>query len=207
MKKSLIILALPLCFLFACSNEGGQKDTESSDTSYDKDKANGYANPDAQTSAGDTSNVNNNGNNSGSISSSDFLMQAADGGMAEVEAGKMAQKQARDAGVKRFATMMVTDHTAANAKVKSLAATHNVNLPATTSDHHKQMAADMKQKKGADFDKAYMDMMVTDHQATIALFERATGAPDDDVKQFANETLPKLRMHLDSAQAVRSRLQ
>ena len=203
MKKSLIILALPLCFLFACNNEGGQKNTESSDTSYDKDKANGYTNPDAQIPAGDTNTVNN----SGSISSSDFLMQAADGGMAEVEAGKMAQKQARDAGVKRFATMMVTDHTAANTKVKSLAATHNVTLPAAPSDHHKQMAADMKQKKGADFDKAYMDMMVTDHQTTIALFEKATGAPDDDVKQFANETLPKLRMHLDSAQAVRSRLQ
>lgn len=198
MKKSLIILALPLCFLFACNNEGGQKDTEPSDTSYDKDKANGHANPDAQTPANSTT---------GSITTADFLTQAADGGMAEVDHGKMAQKKASDASVKRFATMMVNDHTAANAKVKSLAATHNVTLPAAPSAHHKQMATDMEQKKGNDFDKAYMDMMVQDHQTTIALFEKGLNGTDGDVKQFINETLPKLRMHLDSAQAVRSRLQ
>ena len=62
---------------------------------------------------------------------------------------------------------------------------------------------DLKKKSGRDFDKAYMDMMVSDHKDDISLFEdNSNSAKDGDVKSFAAKTLPVLRTHLDSAQAV-----
>jgi putative membrane protein len=196
MKKLWIVIALPLFVLYSCGSQGGQKETEPSDTSYDKDKANGYANPDSDTSG------------AARVTTAEFLVTAAEGGMAEVDAGKMAVKKAAAADVKRFANMMVKDHTAANEKVKALATANNLTLPTAPPAHHQQMAAGMNAKSGKDFDKAYMDMMVNDHNSTISLFEKAlAGNSDANVKQFIEATLPTLRMHLDSAKAIHSRMQ
>jgi putative membrane protein len=134
---------------------------------------------------------------------SSFLVKAADGGMAEVNAGKMGETKSMNEEVKRFSTMMVNDHTAANAKVKSLADARNITLPVAPSAEHTKKADDLGKKTGKDFDKAYMDMMVDDHQKTIDLFEKASNdSKDEEVKTFITNTLPTLKMHLDSAKAV-----
>jgi putative membrane protein len=57
--------------------------------------------------------------------------------------------------------------------------------------------------EGKNFDKAYMDHMVSDHKEDISLFEKASkNAKGQELKDFATRTLPTLKMHLDSAQAV-----
>ena len=61
-----------------------------------------------------------------------FVEEAAHGGMAEVEAGKLAQKQASQASVKAFAEHMVTDHTRANDQLKQIAMTKGMTLPTET---------------------------------------------------------------------------
>ena len=137
-------------------------------------------------------------------STTDFLVRAADGGMAEVKCGQIAQEKGMDRKVTRFAAMMVKDHTNANAEVKALAASRNVTLPATPSDENQKNSASLNEKKGKDFDKAYMDMMVADHKKAIDLFEAAEkDTKDAEVKTFITNTIPKLKMHLDSAQAIR----
>ena len=134
----------------------------------------------------------------------DFLVKAADGGLAEVKGGAMGEAQGTNPAVKRFAAMMVKDHTGANAQVKSLAAARNVTLPTAPSEDHQQKAKSVGGKQGKDFDKAFMDMMVDDHKKTIDLFESAEkDTKDNEVKTFITNTLPKLKMHLDSAQAIR----
>lgn len=137
----------------------------------------------------------------------DFLVRAADGGMAEVQLGELAQQKATNARVRGFGAMMVQDHTMANDQVKALAAQRNITLPASVSDEHKNKADDLAKKTGKDFDKAYMNAMVSDHEKTIDLFK--TGAEkcnDPEVKTFANNTIPKLQQHLDSAKAVQKLL-
>jgi len=139
--------------------------------------------------------------------STNFLVKAADGGLAEVKTGETAQQKATNAKVKQFASMMVTDHTGANAEVKSLAAARNVTLPAVPGEDNMKKGEDLAKKSGTDFDKSYMNLMVDDHQKTIDLFEDASDDVNDaEIKTFINNTLPKLRMHLDSAKAIRSRL-
>jgi len=138
---------------------------------------------------------------------SEFLVKAADGGMAEVEAGKLGEQKATQKSVKDFAAMMVKDHTGANAEVKALATKLNVTLPTGPSEEHTKKATDLSEKKPTDFDKDFMDMMVSDHKKTIDLFKDAS---DDDinaeVKTFINNTLPKLQSHLENAESIRKAL-
>jgi len=137
----------------------------------------------------------------------DFFVKAADGGMAEVAAGKLAQEKATNPKVKEFAGMMVSDHTGANAGLKDLATKKNVTLPDTVSNDHKESAADLAKKAGKDFDKAYMKMQVKDHEKTINLFEKCSkNTKDSDVKSFVDATLPKLKSHLDAAKSINKSL-
>ena len=58
-------------------------------------------------------------------------------------------------------------------------------------------------KKGKDFDKAYVNMMVDDHKKDIAEFRKcADNCSDSTIKNFAATTLPVLEKHLDSIQAI-----
>ena len=139
--------------------------------------------------------------------STDFLTEAASGGMMEVELGKLAQEQASHPRVKAFGQMMVTDHTKANSELMALAQSKSVALPAEMGEDHQEHFNDLKAKKGADFDKAYMDMMVKDHKEDVDAFEDAAQDTEDaEVSAFASKTLPVLKMHLDSAQAIHDAL-
>jgi putative membrane protein len=138
--------------------------------------------------------------------SSDFLKKATNSGMAEVQLAKLAQQKATIDAVKNFAAMLERDHTAVNDQVKTLAGQRNVSLPAAPSDDKQKMYTDMEKKAGKDFDKEYISMMVKSHNDGISLFEDTkSNASDVDVKNFADKTLPTLKMHLDSAKAIQKR--
>ncbi|HEY4155747.1 MAG TPA: DUF4142 domain-containing protein [Puia sp.] len=134
---------------------------------------------------------------------SDFAVAAANGGMMEVELGKIAEEKAMNQRVKDFGSMMVKDHTAANDNLKSIASTLNITLPDSVSDDTRKEIDKLKMKKGKDFDKAYVDMMLDDHKKDIAEFRKcADNCSDSTIKSFASTTLPTLEKHLDSIQAI-----
>ena len=126
-----------------------------------------------------------------------FVVTAAQGNLLEVSAGKLAAQRASDPTVREFGQRMVTDHTAANEGLKSLADSKNVTLPDAVSDDQHTALGKLEGLNGIDFDKAYSQMMVDDHVADIGDFEKEVkGGKDPDVKAFAQETLPTLRHHL-----------
>ena len=136
-----------------------------------------------------------------------FLVDAANGGMAEVEMGGLAQQKAVNPEVKQFGAMMTQDHSGANAKVKALAAQRNVTLPMTMGDDHRAQKEELDKKTGAEFDRAYMKAMVNYHEDDIKKFEDAAEKiSDNEVKTFITSTLPTLRTHLDSAKAIQKRI-
>jgi putative membrane protein len=129
----------------------------------------------------------------------DFMQTAAKDGMMEVEMGKMGQKQAKNAEVKKFATRMVTDHSKANAQLKALAKKKGVTLDTSAPKEHKI--------DDANFDKEYMDQMVEDHEKDVKAFEEeAKDGSDPDVKAWANKTLPTLKKHLELAKQIQGKL-
>ncbi|MBC9933442.1 DUF4142 domain-containing protein [Chitinophaga qingshengii] len=139
--------------------------------------------------------------------SSEFAVKAANGGMLEVQMGKLAQEKAQNPRVKAFATMMVNDHSKANDELKELATKKNITLPAELSTASKDHIDKLSKKSGKDFDKDYMDMMVNDHDEDVKEFDKAAGSLEDmDLKSWAGKTLPTLRTHQDSAKAIKSAL-
>lgn len=137
------------------------------------------------------------------VNQSDFMTEAASNGMFEVEAGRLAATQATNPEVKKFAQMMVTDHTAANKELMDLAQKKAITLPDSMGQNHMDHMKELREKKGADFDKAYMDKMETTHNDAVSLFEGASEDMEDaDVKAFATNKLPKLRQHYDGAQKL-----
>jgi putative membrane protein len=138
---------------------------------------------------------------------SDFMMTAATTGMMEVMLGEMAQRNAASQQVKDFGNRMITDHSKANAELKTLAAARNVMLPVTVEGPHREHVNFLGQQSGAKFDKEYMDMMVKDHEKDINLFENmANNSKDAAVKAFAAKTLPTLKAHHEAAKNIREQL-
>jgi putative membrane protein len=137
---------------------------------------------------------------------SNFVVNATNGGMMEVELGKIAEDRASSARVKAFGAMMVKDHTEANNNLKGIANSLNIAIPDSVSNDTRKEINNLKMKKGKDFDKAYVNMMVDDHKKDIAEFRKcADNCSDSTVKNFAYTTLPVLEKHLDSIQAISSR--
>jgi putative membrane protein len=132
-----------------------------------------------------------------------FYIQAAEGGMAEVAAGKLAQSKGAAATTRDFGAQMVADHTKANTRLQALATSKKVVLPAELNAEHKEMKAKLEALSGAAFDAEYLKGQVADHTQMAALLQKEIDAGTDaDAKAFAAETLPTVKMHLGMAQKL-----
>jgi putative membrane protein len=132
-----------------------------------------------------------------------FYRNAAEGGIAEVEMGNMAQQQARSPSVRDFGALMVKDHSAVNEKLKAIAESKNITLPANSSVDEMTTKAKLKALSGASFDKSYIKGMIKDHQEDIAEFKKeATSGRDPEARAFASATLPTLEGHLKKLQSI-----
>jgi len=133
----------------------------------------------------------------------DFSVEAANGNMIEMQLAALAKTKAVNKRVRNYAAMMIKDHNKMNAELKRIATAKNITLPQALSDEAKNDIDKLNKKEKGDFDRAYINMMVTDHKNDIDKFERmAKDCKDPALKDFVNETLPMLRKHLDSANAI-----
>jgi putative membrane protein len=138
-----------------------------------------------------------------------FAMTAAEGGMLEVELGRVASAKAANAEVKEFAAKMVTDHAKANAELTQLASGKSLMLPTQeqVKAKHQDMIAKLEKLEGAAFDREYMAAMVKDHDKDVALFEKqAKNGRDPALRAFAEKTLPTLREHQKMAKQLNAKV-
>jgi putative membrane protein len=136
------------------------------------------------------------------LSASDkaFVEKAAEGGMTEVAAAKAALDKTSNPTVKEFAQKMVTDHTANNEQLKTLAMKKNVTVPDDLDAKDQAMLTKMQALSGAKFDKAYMKAQVADHTKMLKLMDmEAKKGQDPDLKSFAASTATVVQQHLDMA--------
>ncbi len=127
-----------------------------------------------------------------------FIKKAADGGMTEVELGKVAAEKGGSDEVKDFGNQMVKDHTQINDNLKAVAAKMNVTVPTEVSAKHKALMEKMSGMSGAAFDKAYVREMVKDHKKDIAEFNEADKmAKNSDLKSFIEDSMATMKGHLE----------
>jgi putative membrane protein len=188
MKKLLLPFAAAACLAIACGNN-----TET-DSVEKAEMQNGQKD----------STVTLLGVNQDSLDTDkDFLVNAASGGLLEVELGKIAQTNASAATVKSFGKQMITDHTKANTELMTLAKAKNITVPTVPGSEAQEHIQKLQGEKGADFDKHYVDMMVEDHKEDVEQFQKAAdNAKDTAIKAFAAKNLPVLKEHLQKIQTI-----
>jgi putative membrane protein len=132
-----------------------------------------------------------------------FAKEAAQGGMAEVKLGQLAQEKGANDSVKSFGKRMVDDHSKAGDKLKEVTLRENITLPTDTSAKDQATYDRLSKLNGAAFDRAYARDMVKDHETDVAAFQKeANTGRDDSLKGFASETLPTLQDHLKQAKEM-----
>ena len=162
-------------------------------------------------SSADTSmnsmNMNNSDTTSVGEDAKDFTKDAAQGGLFEVKAGAIAERNAASQDVKNFGKMMVEDQTQLNQQLQELAAKKNVPLPSDISSSQQDDTAKLSKKTGSEFDKDYISMMVKDHEKDIDAFKKAADkVTDQDYKNLITGAIPTLQKHLDAAKKIKDKL-
>ncbi len=203
-------------FLFSCSNSDDNNSTQTDATTVSGDSSNAYRDTGSSHSGtaamtdsmGNSTSANNNNNTGTATVVTDrdvvqFVQKANGGGMMEVEMGKLAASNAQSDRVKSYGQMLVNDHSAALNDLRSMAGRNGITVSTAMMPEHQGHIDMLKNKSGASFDKAYMDMMVKDHVKDIMDFKKASGnLKDSSYAMFARKTLPVLQKHLDSAKAI-----
>jgi putative membrane protein len=133
----------------------------------------------------------------------DFITQAGAGGLAEVQLGALAAKQAARPAVRQFGQQMVDAHTPLNQQLDSLAQAKGITPPANLDPAHQAILTRLQREHGARFDSDYLRGQVADHQAQLNLFQtEANEGTDPDLKNFAATNAPMIQQHLTAARGL-----
>ncbi len=136
-----------------------------------------------------------------------FLVNAAEINLEEIQLGQLAQQKGGTAQVKELGKMMEDAHTKSFNDLTALAQSKMITIPTSSTDNAQDAYQKLNEKSGNDFDKAYIDMMVSEHKDVIETFEDAsTDSNDSDIKNWATVSLPDLRTHLNHSVDLQNNL-
>lgn len=133
-----------------------------------------------------------------------FIKNGIEGSLVEIKAAGIAKEISSNPGIIRFANMMIADHAQVVKELKKIQADKLVDSRDSINAEHENSLANLSSKSGAEFDKAYIEMMLIDHEKAIELFKGIDNNTSGIIQNFAEKTLPTLQMHLDSAKAIRA---
>lgn len=133
----------------------------------------------------------------------EFVMTAANSGMAEVAIGKIAQEKAKNADVKKLADRVVADHTKANEELTRLARDAGMNVPDKPEADYESKVKQFRSEADKNFDKDFVHHMVEGHTKSVDLFTRASKElKNEHLRSFAEKTLPTIKEHLTTAKRL-----
>jgi putative membrane protein len=136
-------------------------------------------------------------------SDAEFIKHAADANLTEINLGKLAGDNGEKQSIKDFGNRMVSDHGKAGDQLEPIAKKLNVTIPSEPNAEHQKTIDRLSKLKGAEFDKAFAEVMVKDHRKVISMFENEEkNAKDSELKKFVQDTLPTLKEHLSDAEKL-----
>jgi putative membrane protein len=131
-----------------------------------------------------------------------FIKDGIEGSMTEIKASGLAITNSNNQKVISLAKMLIEDHTKVDSALKELKADKKITDSVTISSAHMATINDISKKSGAVFDKAYLQLIVNDHEQAVKLYTSASNSSDSKIKKIASENLPAIKMHLDSANKI-----
>lgn len=136
-----------------------------------------------------------------------FILEATRAGDAETRLARLAEQNADSESVREFARQMFRDRTRANDALNRL--TEGEGVPASDrSDPERRQTYDaLSNLSGPEFDIEYLRLQVQAHQRMAQLVEYEIGSGSDaEVQRFASDALPKIFIHLATAQQLLDRV-
>jgi putative membrane protein len=139
-------------------------------------------------------------------SSKEFVKDAVEANLAEIQASQLAVSKSSNPEVKSFAQRMIDDHTRLNTQLEQVAQQKGLKIPDSPDLTHQAKLKTLQARSGTDFDKSYIEQMNKDHEKAIELFQAAANSPQvsTDLKKLADQTLSTLHQHEHSAMQLAS---
>ena len=142
-----------------------------------------------------------------SMTPNNFLTEAAEGNIAEIQLSTLALTRTQNPEVRALAQQIITDHVSVSDAIKPIAEKKSVTLPLELNSKHKSLSEKLTKISGAEFDREYVKAMVEDHEKDVKAFQtQAQSGTDAEVKDFAAKTVPKLEMHLAMARELQNKM-
>jgi putative membrane protein len=140
------------------------------------------------------------------LSSADqhFLTEAIQGDLAEVKMGELAQQKGRSEAAKQFGQMLQQDHSQHLDKAKTMAQQSGLAVPSEPNAKQKAMYDRLSRLSGAQFDEQFARAMVKDHKEDIGEYQKEAKSKGP-LANFAQQTLPTLQKHLQTAEKLTGR--
>jgi putative membrane protein len=192
MKRSTYAAAAIAVALTACNKQASNNEAAATNAATNAATANATAGNEAMA---------NGAASSGAIDTA-FVTDAMKGDNSEVALGNLAQQKGSSSGVKDLGKMLATDHGAHKQVVADLAQKANVPVTDDLKDEAKAEQKKLEGLSGAAFDKEFVRATVEDHKNDIAKYEQEAKSGDAQTAAMAKTTLPTLKKHLQTAQAL-----
>ncbi|MBD0294175.1 MAG: DUF4142 domain-containing protein [Bacteroidota bacterium] len=146
-------------------------------------------------------------NDTASAQDRTFIAQASMSNNAEIQMGNLALTKSSDAGVRKFAQMMVTDHTAAQADLRNITNNLSISISDTIGTANTNLMTLLGGLSGRAFDTVYIKNQRTAHQLTLANFQtEISNGSHPQVKGYASDKLPAIQMHLNMTDTIYTRI-
>lgn len=137
----------------------------------------------------------------------DFMGKAAEGHQSEIFMARVALLKSDNNDVKDYANMIEKDHSAALKDIVELMKDKRVSKPQTLNDETKQHLSAMNELKGPEFDREFVNMMVSGHENAVEMYQSELATVQNpDLKDYIEGLKPKLEMHLEKGQQLQSKL-
>jgi putative membrane protein len=146
---------------------------------------------------------------SSTLSKSDqrYFADLAKANLAEIEAGKLALDKASSEAVKSYAKHMVEEHNNMLEEQRAMGQKRRAAMPSAPDDKQKRAFDKLRKLSGAEFDRAYMEQMVKDHEDAVKLVKDIASKADDPAfKAAGQKAVPEIEQHLATAKQVASQV-
>ena len=125
-----------------------------------------------------------------------FLKDASEMALAEIELGKLAQSNGSSLDVKQLGNKLIADHTKSLSELKAIAKAKKVELDWKPTTQQSRVLLAFEKKSGVEFDKEFREQVGDDNEKAIKIFQdTAKNTKDTDVRAYASRSLVALRTH------------
>ena len=132
-----------------------------------------------------------------------FAVVAASSSLLEIRSSEQALTKATNQEVKNFAQQMINEHQKGYQELKMMQNAKNQTVSTELLPKHQRWYSKLMAEDPKEFDDEYMELQVEAHREAVELFDNAAkGHQDNELRAYAEKTLPNLRMHLETAKRI-----